>query len=72
MDNSCPSFAPRMHPPVARLERTAIEAVEINGITIPKNMLVVIPIYALHHDPELWPEPEEFKPDRYRVYVLPL
>ncbi|KAM9362964.1 cytochrome P450 3A30-like [Symphorus nematophorus] len=55
----------RLYPPAARLERIAKETVKINGITIPKDMLVLIPIYALHHNPELWPEPEEFKPDRF-------
>uniref|UniRef100_A0A3Q4AK07 unspecific monooxygenase n=1 Tax=Mola mola TaxID=94237 RepID=A0A3Q4AK07_MOLML len=55
----------RIHCPVGRLERVAKETVKINGITIPKNMLVMIPIYALHRDPEFWPDPEEFKPDRF-------
>uniref|UniRef100_A0A671U231 unspecific monooxygenase n=2 Tax=Sparus aurata TaxID=8175 RepID=A0A671U231_SPAAU len=55
----------RLYPPAGRLERIAKETVKINGVTIPKNMLVMIPVYALHHDPELWPEPEEFKPDRF-------
>lgn len=40
---------------------------EVGGITIPKNMAVMVPIFALHRDPEHWPEPEEFKPDRYDV-----
>ncbi|XP_076585155.1 cytochrome P450 3A27-like [Chaetodon auriga] len=55
----------RLAPPAARLERIAKETVKIKGITIPKGMLVMVPVYALHHDPELWPEPEEFKPDRF-------
>nr|QQL94722.1 cytochrome P450 3a40 [Lateolabrax maculatus] len=55
----------RLYPPIGRLERKAKETVKINGITIPKDMLVMIPIYALHRDPELWPEPEEFRPDRF-------
>ncbi|XP_061575638.1 cytochrome P450 3A30-like [Cololabis saira] len=55
----------RLYPPAARLDRIAKETVKINGITIPKDMIVMIPIYALHHDPELWPEPEEFKPERF-------
>lgn len=55
----------RLYPPAARLERTAKETVRINGITIPKDMIVMVPVYALHHDPELWPEPEEFRPDRF-------
>ncbi|XP_073320206.1 cytochrome P450 3A30-like [Pagrus major] len=55
----------RLYPPAGRLERIAKETVKVNGITIPKNMLVTIPVYALHHDPELWPEPEEFRPDRF-------
>ncbi|KAF3852395.1 hypothetical protein F7725_005750 [Dissostichus mawsoni] len=48
-----------------RLERIAKETVKISGITIPKDMLVMVPVYALHRDPELWPEPEEFRPDRF-------
>ncbi|XP_034544191.1 cytochrome P450 3A27-like isoform X2 [Notolabrus celidotus] len=55
----------RLYPPAARLERVAKETVIVNGITIPKDMLVMVPIYALHQDPELWPEPEEFRPDRF-------
>ncbi|XP_059189982.1 cytochrome P450 3A30-like isoform X2 [Centropristis striata] len=55
----------RLYPPSARLERTAKETVYINGITIPKGMDIMVPVYAMHHDPELWPEPEEFKPDRF-------
>ena len=57
-------FVNRLYPPAARLERVAKETVQINGITIPKGIIIQIPVYALHHDPELWPEPEEFKPDR--------
>uniref|UniRef100_A0A3Q3EK15 Cytochrome P450 3A n=1 Tax=Labrus bergylta TaxID=56723 RepID=A0A3Q3EK15_9LABR len=48
----------RLYPPAARLERVAKEKVKINGITIPKDMLVMVPVYALHHDPELWQSPK--------------
>ncbi|XP_076003832.1 cytochrome P450 3A56-like [Genypterus blacodes] len=56
----------RLYPPAARLERNTKAAVKINGITIPKDMVVSVPVYALHRDPELWPEPENFDPDRFR------
>ncbi|XP_054459808.1 cytochrome P450 3A30-like [Anoplopoma fimbria] len=55
----------RLYPAAARLERVAKETVKVGGITIPKDMIVMVPVYALHRDPELWPEPEEFKPDRF-------
>ncbi|KAM7394531.1 hypothetical protein PAMP_021328 [Pampus punctatissimus] len=55
----------RLYPPITRLERSTKETVKINGVTIPKDMTVMIPIYALHRDPELWTEPENFKPERF-------
>ncbi|KAF1522137.1 Cytochrome P450 3A24, partial [Eudyptes sclateri] len=55
----------RLYPPGSRLERICKKTVELNGVTIPKGMVVTIPAYVLHRDPEHWPEPEEFRPERF-------
>lgn len=62
----------RLYPIILRLERVAKATVEINGIVIPKDMVVMVPTWPLHRDPSLWPEPEAFKPERYRrdLYVF--
>jgi len=54
----------RLYPIAARLERVAKATVEINGVVIPKGMVVMVPTWPIHRDPNLWPEPEEFKPER--------
>ncbi len=43
----------------------ALNNVEYNGVTIPKGTIVTFPILALQMDPEVWPQPEKFDPDRY-------
>ncbi len=35
------------------------------GVDVPKGMMVQIPIYAIHHDPQYYPNPNEFNPQRF-------
>ena len=40
------------------------EDITIGGVNFKKGMIVTIPIYAVHYDPNLWLDPETFNPDR--------
>ncbi|XP_060232279.1 cytochrome P450 3A1-like [Meriones unguiculatus] len=55
----------RLYPIANRLERVCKKDVEIDGVFIPKGSIVMIPSYALQHDPQHWPEPEKFYPERF-------
>uniref|UniRef100_A0A8C4LH20 Cytochrome P450 3A n=1 Tax=Equus asinus asinus TaxID=83772 RepID=A0A8C4LH20_EQUAS len=70
LDRSCRRRLMRLSPirlfPIAvRLERVCKKDVEINGVFIPKGTVVMVPTFALHKHPEFWPEPEEFRPERF-------
>ncbi|KAM6925183.1 cytochrome P450 3A27-like isoform 2-T2 [Xenentodon cancila] len=55
----------RLYPIATRLERISKTSIEVNSVTIPKGTVVIVPVYTLHRDPSLWPEPEAFKPERF-------
>ncbi|XP_053670574.1 cytochrome P450 6a22-like [Anopheles nili] len=56
----------RMYPPVDYLFRVSNCDYPIEHLgTIPRGTLVVVPVHALHHDPEYYPQPEVFDPDRF-------
>ncbi|KAK6303863.1 cytochrome P450 3A30 [Coregonus clupeaformis] len=55
----------RVYPISSRLERVAKATVEVNGVTIPKGTVVMVPVMTLHHHPTHWPEPDVFRPERF-------
>ncbi|KAL9967757.1 hypothetical protein ACROYT_G026049 [Oculina patagonica] len=56
----------RLCPPGAFPNRQCSEDYDLNGIHIPAGTEIMIPIYALHHDPDAWEDPEKFDPERFR------
>lgn len=56
----------RMYPPVWVFGREALRDVEIEGITIKQGEELVISSWLLHHNPEFFPEPNEFNPARWQ------
>jgi cytochrome P450 len=55
----------RLHPPVPHDARRTVEAVELPGCTIPAGVDVGIPIVLLSRDPDLYPDPDAFRPERW-------
>ena len=44
---------------------TCFEDTEFEGYVIPKNSLVTFNIYSNLMDPEIWTNPEDFRPERF-------
>uniref|UniRef100_T1JP05 Cytochrome P450 n=1 Tax=Strigamia maritima TaxID=126957 RepID=T1JP05_STRMM len=58
----------RKYPPVVRTDRVCDEdEYNLNGIAIKKGMMIVFPIYAIHHNPEFYSNPQTFDPERFSV-----
>lgn len=62
---ACFLEAMRLYPPAWALPRECVEDDTIAGHDIPKGAIVIVPIYALHHDARFWPDPEVFDPARF-------
>ncbi|UYV62999.1 CYP3A4 [Cordylochernes scorpioides] len=45
--------------------REVSETVVLEGKTVPKGTVIQVPVYGLHHSPELWHDPEVFWPERF-------
>lgn len=56
----------RMYPIMIRSERLCQKDwVHESGLTIKKGVTVMAPIFAVHYDPVNYPEPFEFRPERF-------
>ncbi|CAH1399265.1 unnamed protein product [Nezara viridula] len=55
----------RIHTPVTMLTRLCTKDTVIEDVKISKGTKVFISTLALHNDPEYYPEPEKFDPERF-------
>lgn len=61
-----------MHPPFPIIGRTVSNDYQIPNtkLILPKGSSVIIPILAIHHDPEIYSNPNEFDPERFSAEQL--
>ncbi|KAL9455245.1 hypothetical protein AB3S75_010622 [Citrus x aurantiifolia] len=56
----------RFHPALPLLvPRTASKNSNIGGYTIPNDTNLMLNVWAIHRDPQLWDNPLEFRPERF-------
>jgi cytochrome P450 len=55
----------RLFPPAWYATRRTERDVELGGYRVPKGRTVLMNIWAVHHDPRFYPEPEQFRPERW-------
>ncbi|XP_040967205.1 cytochrome P450 CYP749A22-like [Gossypium hirsutum] len=56
----------RLYSPVSAVIRKVGKEAQLGRLVLPANMEVMIPIMALHHDPQLWGDDVHlFKPERF-------
>jgi cytochrome P450 len=55
----------RIRPVVAEVFRAPAEAMELGGYLFKPGTQLVAAILLVQHDPELYPDPEEFRPERF-------
>ena len=55
----------RLRPVISLVLRKLIEPMEIGGHLLPAGVSVAPSIYLLHRRPEIYPEPERFRPERF-------
>ncbi len=56
----------RLRPPALAMLRRLREPAEVAGHLLPAGIPLVLPIVLLHRDPGAFPEPDAFRPERWR------
>lgn len=62
----------RMYTPIVRYQREVSSkeySIPSYGLTLKKGDLIRIPVYAIHHNPDFYPNPEIFDPERFMSHT---
>ncbi|XP_018338509.1 PREDICTED: cytochrome P450 4C1 [Trachymyrmex septentrionalis] len=61
----CIKEALRLYPSVPFISRICGEDIKLQSYLVPAGTMIVINIYAAHRNPNFWPNPQVFDPDRF-------
>ncbi|XP_071101657.1 cytochrome P450 3A29-like [Haliotis cracherodii] len=62
----------RLYPPGLVLSRRASDTIQIKDLTITEGQIVFVPVFAMQRDPQLFKDPDSFKPERHDEKSNPL
>lgn len=62
----------RKYPPVTDINRIADTDYKVEGTNhiIEAGTLIIVPVMALQHDPEYYPSPEKYDPERFSPHEI--
>jgi len=56
----------RKYPPVTVLNRICTKKIDLRtNIHVPEGTSITIPVFGLHRDPSIYPDPDKFDPERF-------
>jgi len=55
----------RLYPSGHTIVRHARDRAEIAGLEVAPGRIVAVSVWGIHHNPEVWAEPDRFDPDRF-------
>ncbi|XP_036146803.1 probable cytochrome P450 6a20 [Monomorium pharaonis] len=57
----------RKYPPLPLINRICTEELDLptTNIHVPKETLIIVPVFGLHRDPAIYPDPDKFDPERF-------
>ncbi|KAL5017474.1 hypothetical protein ScPMuIL_007063 [Solemya velum] len=61
----CTKEAMRLHTPVPFIQRQTTQNLDIDGKSVPVGTTITILIYNVHHNPFLWEDSMEYRPERF-------
>ncbi|XP_019551619.2 probable cytochrome P450 6a17 [Aedes albopictus] len=64
---NCINESLRKYPPLPNILRNVTKPYRVAGmnVTLEKDCRVLLPVYAIHHDAQLYPDPQQYDPDRF-------
>jgi cytochrome P450 len=62
----------RLYPPAWVFDRSPLHDIEVGGYRIPRGANVLFSPWVVHRDPDRWPDPDAFRPQRFEAgFVAP-